>query len=256
MDRIIQSFIQLFGIDWVIIKLSSDIYELYEKTISVGQIIAVMHKILGIRLSSTERSQLHELRKKIRRYQKLLNYFGVWGQKFDGLFKILVFGLKEKDADNLEYIVDKPDISGDKRAIGVDFYTHDIEILKKSLLRFQIWDISRYQKFQVIRQQYYRGAAAAIIFFYADDDKSINLMGSFIAELKEITNLKFTPRKMKKVTIDMPIALVALGSSEKELSEKISTISKEVNSRYFDFDEITFENFGEIFKFITSQLII
>jgi hypothetical protein len=256
MNAIIHSFIQSFGIDWVIIKLSSDIYELYEKTISVGQIIAIIHKVLGIKLSSTERSQLHELRKKIRRYDKFLNYFGVWGKKFDGLFKTLIFGLKEKDADKLEYLVDKADVSGGKSIIGVDFYTHDIEILKKSLVRFQIWDISKYQRFQAIRPQYYRGAAAAIIFAYADDDQSIDLMQSFITELKEITSLKFTPRKAKDLPIDMPIALVGLGSSGKAFHEKVSAIAKEINGRYFDFDEINYENFDEITKYITSHLTL
>ncbi len=256
MNAIIQSIIQSFGIDWVIIKLSSDIYELYEKTISVGQIIAIIHKVLGIKLSSTERSQLHELRKKIRRYEKFLNYFGVWGQKFDGLFKILLFGLKEEDADKLEYLVDKADVSGGKNSIGVDFYTHDIEILKKSLIRFQIWDISRYQKFEAIRLQYYRGAAAAIIFFYANDIQSIDLMKSFIPELKEVTNLKFTPRKAKDFTIDMPIALVGLGSSGKAFHEKVSVIAKEINGHYFEFNEINYENFDEITKYITSHLTL
>ncbi len=256
MNAIIDSFIQSFGIDWVIIKLSSDIYELYEKTISVGQIIAIMHKVLGIKLSSTERSQLHELRKKIRRYDKFLNYFGVWGKKFDGLFKTLILGLKEKDADKLEYLVDKADVSGGKSIIGVDFYTHDIEILKKSLVRFQIWDISRYQKFQAIRPKYYRGAAAAIIFFYVDDNQSIDLIQSFITELKEVTNLKFTPRKAKDFTIDMPIALVGLGSSRKDFYENVSAIAKEINGRYFDFNEINYENFDEITKYITSHLTL
>lgn len=256
MEEILDLFVQQFGIDWVIIKLSSDLYELYEKTISVGQIIAIMHKVLGIKLSSTERSQLHELRKKIRRYEKFLNYFEVWGKKFDGLFKTLIFGLKKKDADKLEYLVDKADVSGGKSIIGVDFYTHDIEILKKSLVRFQIWDISSYQKFQAIRPKYYRGAAAAIIFFYADDYQSIDLMKSFITELKEITSLKFTSRKPKNFTIDMPIVLVGLGSPGKDFHEKVSAIAKEINGRYYDFDDISFESIDEIFKYLTSHLTL
>jgi GTPase SAR1 family protein len=254
MEYTLNLFIEKFGIDWLLEKLSLDIYDLFEKTISVGQIIAIMHKVLGIKLSSTERSQLHELRKKIRRYDKFLKYFGEWGKTFDNLFKVLLFGLNDQDSDNLEYFMDKAKISAGKQNIGVEFYTKDIEIFKKSLIRLQIWEIATNSNFKTIRPQYYRGASAAIIFFYTDDKKSINLIKTYIAELKTKTNLKFTPRKQKEMTIDMPLALVGLGPSRTEMNESANSISKETNARYFDINEINYENIEEIIKYIASHL--
>ena len=255
-ETIIQSFIQLYGIDWVIVKISSDIYELYDKTISVGQIIAILHKVLGIRLSSTERSQLHELRKKIRRYEKFLNNFSEWGKKFDSLFKVLIFGLKDEDPEKLEYLLDKAKISAGKQNIGVEFYTKDIEIFEKTLIRLQIWEISTKSDFDSIRTQYYRGAAAAIMFFYSDEKESFDLIKNYLSELKEKTKMKFSPRKQKNVTIDMPLAIVGLGTTSKSMHEEISLLVKELNGRYFNIDDLNYHNFDEIIKYITSYLTL
>jgi hypothetical protein len=255
MEAIINSFIQQFGIDWIIVKLSSDIFELFEKTISQGQIIAIMHKALGIKLSSTERSQLYELRKKIRRYDRFLSYFGVWGKKFDLVLKVLMFGLEEQDATKLEYILDKANISVEKQTIGVDFYTKDVEIFEKYLIRLQIWDISKYNKFDKIRKQYYRGATVAIISFYKDNEESIDLMKTFISELKEKTNLKSNPRRNKKLSIEMPIAIVGLGHSSNFNYKEIVSIAKEIDAQYFDIGDITDKGFEEIFTFITFQAL-
>ena len=254
MEYILNLFIEKFGIDWLLEKLSLDIYELFEKTISVGQIIAIMHKFLGIKLSSTERSQLHELRKKIRRYDKFLKYFGDWGKTFDYLFKVLLFGLNDQDSDNLEYFIDKAKISAGKQNIGVEFYTKDIEIFKKSIVRLQIWEIATNTNFKTIRTQYYRGATAAIMFFYTDEKESFDLIEDYIAELKAKTNLKYAPRKQKNMIMDMPLALVGLGPSRKDIHEFASSISRDINARYFNFDEINYENIDEIIKYIASHL--
>ena len=256
MDDILNLFIQEFGIDWLIVQLSADIYEKFEKTISVGQIIAIMHKVLGIRLSSTERSQLHELRKKIRRYDKFIKFFGVWGKNFDLLFKTLIFGLTEEDSEKLDYLLDKPEISGGKQNIGVEFYTRDIEILEKYILRLQLWEISTNINFETIRNQYYRGAAAAIIFFYTDEIESIDLIKKYISELKEKTNLKFSPRKQRDISINMPLAIVGLGTNSKSLYEEASSLAKEINGRYFNFETLNYDNLDEIIKYITSHLTL
>ncbi|MEJ2295186.1 MAG: hypothetical protein P8Y23_10505 [Candidatus Lokiarchaeota archaeon] len=254
MEYILSLFIEKFGIDRLLEKLSLDIYELFEKTISVGQVIAIMHKVLGIKLSSTERSQLHELRKKIRRYDKFLKYFGDWGKAFDYLFKVLLFGLNDQDSDNLEYFIDKAKISAGKQNIGVEFYTKDIEIFKKSIVRLQVWEIATNTNFKTIRTQYYRGATAAIMFFYTNDKESFELIKTYIAELKAKTNLKYAPRKQKDMLMDMPLALVGLGSSRKDIHEAANSISKEINARYFNFNEINYENIEEIITYITSYL--
>jgi hypothetical protein len=256
METIIQSFIQLYGIDWLIVKISSDIYALYDKTISVGQIIALMHKVLGIRLSSTERSQLHELRKKISRYGMFIKNFGDWGKKFDSLFKILIFGLKEDDAEKLDYLFDKAKISAGKHNIGAEFYTKDIELLEKSIIRLQIWEISPDSKFDTIRLQYYRGAAAAIVFFYMNEEESFNLIKGYIKELKGKTKLKFKPRKTKDVIIDMPLAIVGLGNANESLNKEANLLVKELNGRYFDINDLNNDSFDEIIKYITSHLTL
>ncbi len=256
MEIILNSLIQRFDINWLILKLSSDIYELFEKTISQGQIIAIMHKVLRLKLSSTERSQLHELRKKIRRYDRFLSYFGEWGKKFDLVLKVLMFGLTEQDANKLENLLDKADISAEKQTIGVDFYTKDVEILEKYLIRLQIWDISKYKKFGQIRKQYYKGATAAIITFYKDSKESIDLIKTYISELKEKTNLKCSPRRKRHLSINMPISIVGLGHSSNFNYEEIVSIAKEIDAQYFDIEDITDKNFEEVFPFITVQALI
>ena len=61
-------------------KLSSEISENCEKTISQGQVKAIIRRILGFPLTSTERSQLYELRQKIQRYERFLNWWVSWGE--------------------------------------------------------------------------------------------------------------------------------------------------------------------------------
>jgi len=256
MEAILDHFVKEKGIDWLIVQLSADIYEKFQKTISVGQIIAIMHKVTGVKLSSTERSQLHELRKKIRRYDKFLKFFGEWGKNFDFLFKTLIFGLNQEDSDKLDYLLDKAVISAGKQNIGVEFYTRDIEIFEKSIVRLQIWEISTQSSFETIRLQYYRGAAAAIIFFYTDKKESFNLIKKYISELKDKTNLKFSPRKQRDVSIDMPLAIVGLGTTSKDLYDEVSSLVKDLNGQYFDFINLNYDNFDEILKYITSHLTL
>lgn len=256
MEEILINLSQYFGKERVLDKIAADIYEKSEKTISLGQIMALMHKVIGLTLSSTERSQLHELRKKIRRYGKFLNYFGEWGKKFDSLFKLLIFGLNEQDSNNLEYFSDKAEVQAGRNNIGVEFYTRDIEIFKKSLIRLQIWEISNDHQFSSIRPQYYRGAAAAIAFFYADNKASLNSIKQFIKELKEKTNLQFRPRKHKENIIDMPIVVIGIGNPPKALYDQASSMAREIKARYLEMDSINNESMEDLFKYITSHLTL
>lgn len=185
-----------------------------------------------------------------------MNYFEEEGKKFDLELKVLLLGLEEQDAAKLDNLLDKIEIPADKQAMGIDFYTKDVEILEKYLIRLQIWDISNYRKLGQIRKQYYRGAAAAIISFYKDKNESINLMKTYISELKEITNLKANPRRMRHIRIEMPISIVGLGHSSNFDYEEVISIIKKINAQYFDIESITDENFGEIFPFITIQALI
>jgi GTPase SAR1 family protein len=256
LEQILRILFHNFGIEIILEKISSDIYEMTEKTISLGQIMALMHKVLGFTLSSTERSQLHELRKKIRRYGKFLAYFGEWGKRFDFLFKVLIFGLTEEDSNNLEYFADKAEIQAGKNNIGVEFYTKDIEVFKKSLIRLQLWEISKQNQFGSIRSQYYKGAAAAMAFFYADTKGSFNLLAQFLQELKEKTDLKFSSRKQKEITINMPIVIVGMRAPSKDQYDQASSLAREINARYLEMDGINYESMDDLFKYITSHLTL
>ncbi len=66
---------RIFGTDWFISKVAVQLRESYRTTLSVGQARAVIFRALGMRLSSTERSHLHELRRKIRKYRRLVTDF-------------------------------------------------------------------------------------------------------------------------------------------------------------------------------------
>ena len=74
----------------IISNISSDISEKYDKAISKGQAKAILIRILGLTLSSTERSQLYELRKKIKKYEKFITYFGDFGKTHDYILKVLI----------------------------------------------------------------------------------------------------------------------------------------------------------------------
>lgn len=168
----------------------------------------------------------------------------------------MIFGLNKDDSDKLEYLLDKAEVSAGKQNIGVEFYSRDIEIFEKSLIRLQIWEISTQTNFETIRPQYYRGAAAAIMFFYTEEKESFDLIKTYLSELKEKTNLKFSPRKQRDVTIDMPLAIVGLGTTNNANYEEVNSLVKEVNGRYFDYDNLNYENLNEITTYITSHLTI
>lgn len=65
----------VFGLNFVISKIAENLNILYNNTISVGQAKAVVRRIIGRNLSSTERSHLYEFRKKIHKYKRLINDF-------------------------------------------------------------------------------------------------------------------------------------------------------------------------------------
>ena len=68
LEDLIRLGIQEIDLKWLISQISMDVFNLFEKSISRGQVKAILKRVLGIKLSSTDRSQLYELRKKIRRY--------------------------------------------------------------------------------------------------------------------------------------------------------------------------------------------
>ena len=72
---VIQVLTLAFGLSFVISKIAENLNILYNNAISVGQAKAVVRRIIGRNLSSTERSHLYEFRKKIQKYSRLIHDF-------------------------------------------------------------------------------------------------------------------------------------------------------------------------------------
>jgi len=255
-EDLIHNIVQNIGLNWLISTISSDIFKIYEKSISRGQVEALIRRVLGFKLTSTGRSQLYELRKKIRRYEKFLNHFGEWGKKIDQLFKVIIIGLNDDQSSKLPSLLITPKVPGERKTIGVDFYTKTIESYDKSLTRLQFWNISGEKRFEFLREHYYKGASAIIIVYKKGNRESLELVRKYYSEFKKTTNLKFKIRKLKEKYINTPIILIGLGEAPIIPSEGGSHLAKELDASYFDKDDIGFNEFEDIFTFISLQLLV
>jgi len=255
-EDLIHNAVHNIGLNWLISTISSDIFKLYEKSISRGQAEALIRRVLGFKLTSTGRSQLYELRKKIRRYEKFLNHFREYGKKFDHLFKIIIIGLNDKQSSILPSMLITPKVSGERKTIGVDFYTKTIESYDKSLTSLQFWNISGEKRFEFLREYYYKGASAIIIVYKKGNRESLELVRKYYSEFKKKTNLKFKIRKLKEKFINTPIILVGLGDVPVIPSEGGSYLAKELDATYFDKHDIDVNEFEDIFTFISLQLLV
>ncbi len=255
-EDLIHNVVQNIGLNWLISTISSDIFKIYEKSISRGQAEALIRRILGFTLTSTGRSQLYELRRKIRRYEKFLNHFGEYGIKYDHLFKIIIIGLDDEQSRMLTSMLDTPNVSGDRKTIGVEFYTKTIESYNKLLTRLQFWNITGEKRFETLRKQYYKGASAIIIVYKKGNRESLELVRKYYSEFKKTTNLKFKLIKLKEKYIDTPIILIGLGDTPIIPSEGGSYLAKELNASYFDKHVIDINEFEDIFTFISLQLLV
>ena len=258
LEDLIRKLNQHHDFNWIISLLSSHIHEQYEKTISQGQIQAILKRILGIALTSTERSQLHELRKKVQRYEKFINNFGVWGKKYDFPLKIIMFGLNREHPSDMFYLLNKRHVD-DHNTIGVDFYTYDIEAYDKSIVQVQLWHMSNDERFAFLRKQYVRGATGVVLFFNKSNRESYEDVEKFISELKEQTNLKVSLRKLKKQQIKMPIALVGIEKPTLESKlipmEEIYALIKKIGAKYFEISSKDDYILSEILKELSYEFI-
>ncbi|MFW9950570.1 MAG: hypothetical protein ACFFKA_10670 [Candidatus Thorarchaeota archaeon] len=236
--------------------LATKISEKFDKTISQGQTKALIRRVLKVPLTSTERSQLYELRQKIQKYERFLTYFGEWGYKYDYELKIIMFGLKDEESEMLSNIFTRPKLTHDRRIIGVNFYTKLIENLDNSLTNLQIWDIADCDRFKLIRSQYYKGAAAAILVFDKSNSESFELIKKFSTELKDKTGLKFTPKKGTIREIKMPIALIGKGKTRNITMEKIYSTVKDLEAQYFDIEDLYDKKLQEAFIYSAYQVML
>ena len=259
LDNLIRDLIQHHDTNWIISLLSSHIYEQYEKTISQGQVQAILKRVLGISLTSTERSQLHELRKKVQRYEKFVNNFGEWGKKFDFPLKIIMFGLNREQSEDAFYMFNKAQVDTDN-IIGVDFYTYTIEVFDKSVVQLQIWYLSDDVRFEFLRKQYVRGAAGAVFIFNTTNRESFESMKRFVSIVKEQSDLKVRLRKLRSRQFKMPIAIIGLNKPEKpEVDsipmEEIYSFTNELGAGYNEVSSKGEIPFPDILTFLTYGIV-
>jgi len=240
----------------MISQISLDIFTLFDRVISRGKVKAILKRVLGLKLSSTDRSQLYELRKKIRRYEKFLAYFGEWGKEPDQVFKVIIIGLNDDQSAKLPSLLITPKVSGDRKTIGVDFYTITKEFIDKSLTILQIWNVSGDKKFESLREYYYKGASAMIIVYEKGNQESLKLAKKYYSEFKKVTNLKFKLTKLKKIFIDTPLILVGLGSEPVMPLEGGPYLAKDFGANYFDKNEISADEFEDIFEAVSVELLV
>ena len=259
LDDLIRDLIQYHDTNWIISLLSSHIYEQYEKTISQGQVQAILKRILGISLTSTERSQLHELRKKVQRYEKFVNNFGEWGKKFDFPLKIIMFGLNREQSKDAFYMFNKAQVDTDN-IIGVDFYTYIIEVFDKSVVQLQIWYLSDDARFEFLRKQYVRGAAGSVFIFNTTNRESFESMKTFASIVKEQSDLKVRLRKLRSRQFKMPIAIIGLNKPEKpEVDsipmEEIYSFANELGAGYNEVSSKGEIPFPDILTILTYDIV-
>ena len=216
-----------------------------------------MRRVIGeTPLSTKERSQLYDLRKKIYRYEKFLTSFREWGRKYDHQLKIIILGLTEEQSDYLPSVFNRPEMAPEREIIGVNLLTKLTENYDKTLTRLQIWDVTRQKRFAFLRPQFYRGATAAILVFNKEDRESFEAIKTFYNELKEVTGLKLKIKRRIQKEISIPVAIIAMGNSTVVPYEEILALNKNIGTSYFEIENMEDERFQQILDGIAMQILI
>ncbi|TES94887.1 MAG: hypothetical protein E3J90_10855 [Promethearchaeota archaeon] len=236
--------------------VSFQISEKYEKTISPGQAEAVMRRVIGgTPLSTKERSQLYDLRKKIYRYEKFLTSFREWGRKYDHQLKIIILGLTEEQSDYLPSILNKHGTGPERDIIGVSFYTKLTENYDKSLTSLSIWDISKKERFASIIPQFYKGVAGVLLVFNTEDRDSFEMIKKYFIELRESTDLKFKVRRKFKKEISLPLSLIGIGNKLLIPYDEILSLASEMGASYGQIETIEDERFQDILRALATIIL-
>ncbi len=253
--HIIEYLLKENDLDWLISKIAHDLYNKYEKTISKGQAEAILKRVLDIKLSSTGRTQLYELRKKIRRYESFLAHFSDLAKIYDFIFKVVILGLKSEQATELLLMPPIPGGEGQRDTMGVGFYPKTIDISDKKV-KLQLWDISSEMRWRSYIQSYCKGASGAILVYDKSDPDSINLIKDFYSMLKEATDLKFNRPEMKDTYSHMPIFLVGLGEGKNITTEQGKSLAMKLNiSAYIEISETDSEGFENVLSSLSQGII-
>jgi small GTP-binding protein len=255
LNHVIEYLLQNNDLEWLLSKIALDLYKKYEKTISQGQAEAVLKRVLDIKLSSTGRTQLYELRKKIRRYENFLAHFGDLAKIYDFTFKVISLGLKPEQATKLLLGPSIQGGFGQRHIIGVRFYPKTIDISDKKV-KLQLWDISSEIQWRTHIQSYCKGTSGAILAYDKSDQESFNLVKDFYMELKKATNLKFHPIEMGGESVDIPVILIGLGDSKKVSSEEGRSLANELGTfGYVEITEAETENFENMLASLSLGII-
>jgi small GTP-binding protein len=242
MKHLIAYLLQKNDLNWLISKIAIDLYNKYDKAISQGQVEAVLRRVLGLPLSSTGRSHLNELRKKIRKYEKFLRHFGEW-DTYDFTFKFVIMGLNPDQVTKLIKIPPLKETSGSGLIKGGEYYLKPIEISDKRV-KLQLWNVSTKKKFQFLIQQYCEGANGAIICYDKGDRESFESAKESYNEFKEATDLKYELKERRGTFIDVPIILIGFGGGKKVTSEEGQSLVKKWGAYgYIEMEEINSQNF-------------
>jgi small GTP-binding protein len=259
--HVIEYLLQENDLQWLISKVAFDLYIKYEKTISQGQAEAVLKRVLDIKLSSTGRTQLYELRKKIRKYENFLAHFGDLDKlKLNILlkwytFKVVILGLSFEQSTNLLVMPSIPGGEGHRETIGFGFYPKTMEISDKKV-KLQLWDISSDIQWRSNIQSYCRAASGAILAYDKNDQESFKLVKELYRELKEATNLKFNPIEMGGDSVDIPIILIGLGDSKNVTTEEGRSLANEIGAfGFIEISETDKENFEKALESLSLGMI-
>jgi len=237
-------------------EISKQISDKYEKTISPGQVWAVIRRVIGdTPLSTKERSQLYDLRKKIYRYEKFLTSFREWGRKYDNQLKIIILGLTEEQSDYLPSILNKHGTGPERDIIGVSFYTKLTENYDKSLTSLAIWDISKKERFASIRPKFYKGVAGVLLVFNTEDRDSFEMIKKYFIELRESTDLKFKVRRKFRKEISLPLSLIGIGNKLLIPYDEILSLASEMGASYGQIETIEDEIFQDILRALAAIII-
>ncbi|NVM45411.1 MAG: hypothetical protein HWN79_10880 [Candidatus Lokiarchaeota archaeon] len=248
--------IEKVKMDRLLKQISETIFNNYEKSISKGQAKALLKRILGVKLTNIERTQLSELRKKIRRYEKFLTYFGEWGRESDQVFKVIIIGLDDEESNKLSDVLLRPKVSGHRDTLGVEFYIKTLESYDKSLTTMHFWNISGDKRYEFLRERYYKGASAIVIIYEKGNRDSLLLAKKYYSEFKNATNLKFRLRKGKRIEIETPVFVVSIGENSIIPSQGGPHLAIELGARYFDKKEISADEFDDVFNLVSLELLV
>lgn len=250
----IQHLLHKSNLEWIISKIAYDLYIKFERAISQGQAEAVIRRVIGIKLSSTARSQLYELRKKIQRYKRFLTYFEEWGIKFDYTLKIVLLGLDVPLKSELITPLFKTS-PPTPQTIGVEFLLTERNVLENHLVKLHIWNMSTNQKFNSIRPNYYKGCCGAIFVLKNSDLESYNKVKLCFSELQKTTDLKFKMKKKSKIRMEIPRILIEIGDSNEASQKEGQLLAESIGAYYFKMQKLSRSSFNEALTFLTLQIM-